>query len=177
MPAALELERFGDAIGEELVTELRNVGLEISTIAEEAMLETTELMELVTKLAIKEKDLLFRRLLLNSIARTVDFEGSPADFVITGAVWSDEPYAEVMDLGRRPGRRMPPIKALIPWVQYRLRVADEMVRSVAFLVARSIARKGIKGRHYFKRAEEVAKRNWPKILDRRVRAWLERGRT
>ncbi len=62
-----------------------------------------------------------------------------------------EIYPTVMELGRRPGAKMPPPSALERWVHLQLGVPNEEVMSVAFLVARAIARHGIKGRKFMKR--------------------------
>jgi len=76
------------------------------------------------------------------IGRAVVFVQPPADI-----------YAGVMELGRRPGKKFPPLQAMLFWVKTRLGIADEkQAKSVAFLVGRKIARKGIAGHFMFKRA-------------------------
>lgn len=65
-----------------------------------------------------------------------------------GRVFSSLPYALVLDQGRRPGARMPPAEALELWVERKLGIPLADVPGVAFLIARSIARKGITARHY-----------------------------
>lgn len=69
---------------------------------------------------------------------------------LEGRVFSSLPYAIVIDQGRAPGARMPPADALVPWVKRILNAGgtDEEVRSVAFVVARAIGRKGIKATHF-----------------------------
>jgi hypothetical protein len=62
-------------------------------------------------------------------------------------VYSVSPYAGVIEKGRRPGRRPPPTKALIPWVRRKLRVGRDEAKGVAFVVARAIGRRGIKGKY------------------------------
>lgn len=84
-------------------------------------------------------------------------------------------YAMVMEYGRRAGAKQPPAEALMPWVRRRIkpkqemskarkvarrgmgksgkqlesaRAKDDLIRSVAFLVARSIKRKGIRPRPF-----------------------------
>lgn len=77
---------------------------------------------------------------------------------LEGRVFSSLPYAIVMDQGRAPGARMPPPDALIPWVRRVMQVggSEEEVRAVAFVVARSIGRKGIKGREFMAHGLEKA---------------------
>jgi len=85
-----------------------------------------------------------------------------------GRIGSNLRYAAVMERGRAPGQKAPPIEALVPWVRRKLRPKpeklmrgrtklqraadkrrrmisrqDRAIRSVAFLVARKIGEKGI----------------------------------
>ena len=62
------------------------------------------------------------------------------------------PYAANVELGRRPGARMPPVGALVGWVQRKLGVSAKAARGVAFAVARKIARRGIRGVHMLRDA-------------------------
>ena len=83
-------------------------------------------------------------------------------------------YGRFVRGGRRPGRR-PPIEALIPWVQKKLGVPASRVRSVAFLIARKIGKKGIKPNPYHERALEQATPQIQYIvtaMGQRVTAWL-----
>jgi hypothetical protein len=75
---------------------------------------------------------------------------------LVGRIGSPLPYAIVMEEGRRPGARMPPVDAIKLWVVRKLKVPPQEADSVAFLVARSIARKGIEGRHMFAEGLEAA---------------------
>lgn len=77
-------------------------------------------------------------------------------------------YAYVQELGRKPGSRMPPVDAILLWVRrkhlggvYSTRTRRRMGskatqasqdRSVAFLIARSIGRKGTPAHHMFQKA-------------------------
>jgi hypothetical protein len=67
-----------------------------------------------------------------------------------GSTMTREIYPEIMEFGRRPGR-MPPPSALERWVQIVLKVPAEEVKGVAFVVARSIGKKGIKGRAFMRK--------------------------
>ncbi|SDD56114.1 hypothetical protein SAMN05192589_107116 [Paracidovorax valerianellae] len=66
---------------------------------------------------------------------------------VIGTVGSSQPSATFLELGTRP--HMPPVEALIPWVRAVLGVDRKRERSVAFLVARKIARKGTKAKPHF----------------------------
>ncbi len=69
---------------------------------------------------------------------------------VIGTVGSSQPSATFLELGTKP--HMPPIDALVPWVKAVLGVDPKRARSVAFLVARKIARKGTKPKRYFELA-------------------------
>lgn len=61
-------------------------------------------------------------------------------------VYNVAPYAAVIEHGRRAGKTPPPARALIPWVSRKLGIRGDEAKSVAFAVARSIGKKGIKGK-------------------------------
>jgi hypothetical protein len=64
-----------------------------------------------------------------------------------GSTMKNEVYPSVMEGGRRPGT-MPPSSALERWVHIVLGVPENEMRSVAYLVARAIQRRGIKGKFF-----------------------------
>lgn len=67
---------------------------------------------------------------------------------VIGTVGSSQPSATFVELGTKPHR--PPVAALEPWVKAVLGVRDpKKIKSVAFLVARKIARKGTKAQRPF----------------------------
>lgn len=63
---------------------------------------------------------------------------------------NDAPYSLFVESGRRAGARQPPVMALVPWVQRVLGVPERRARSVAFMVARAISRRGIPARPVLK---------------------------
>lgn len=65
-------------------------------------------------------------------------------------------YAEVMELGRRAGAKPPPQQALVGWMS-----RHGMDPKLAFVLARAIGRRGIKGRFYFKAAYDAVQRALP----------------
>jgi hypothetical protein len=69
---------------------------------------------------------------------------------ISGRVYSPLPYASPMEAGRRAGARMPPPSALTGWMR-----RHGIPTSAAFVVARSIGRRGIPGRFYLQRAYQA----------------------
>lgn len=61
-------------------------------------------------------------------------------------LFNDAPYAGVIESGRRPGGRMPPSAAIARWAQRRLGLSEADAKAAAFLIARAIARRGLRGR-------------------------------
>lgn len=59
---------------------------------------------------------------------------------VIGVVGSSQPALLFVEEGTKP--HMPPVAALVPWVRAVLGVDRKRERSVAYLVARKIARKG-----------------------------------
>lgn len=79
--------------------------------------------------------------------------GSP--FPFAGEVFSPLDYASPVEFGRKPGRR-PPTEAIEAWVIRKLGYKGKQARSVAFLIARAIGRRGTRGAFMFKRGFAVA---------------------
>jgi len=76
-------------------------------------------------------------------------------------------YAPWVELGRAAGERMPPPQALEKWVlrhgflggkSSRRRASASAIRSAAFVLARAIARRGIRPRPYMALAAAAAQR-------------------
>jgi hypothetical protein len=84
------------------------------------------------------------------------------------------PIDIVMERGRKPGSRMPPVSALIGWVRRHNMVKytkgrggtrvnrnyDRAVYGMAFVIAKSIARKGTRPHRYMGLAADRAELNW-----------------
>jgi hypothetical protein len=85
-------------------------------------------------------------------------------------------YAGVAaEFGRLPGK-FPPLAPLVLWVKQKFGIGDEkQARSVAFLLARKIARRGIAGHFAFQRALEVLVSEVKGIFERTIGAALERA--
>lgn len=94
--------------------------------------------------------------LRNSIAGEVKHLGALSIEGKVGSTLKDEIYPSVMEFGRRPGK-MPPPSALERWVQLKMGVAPEDVPGVAYIVARNIGRRGIKGKKFMERGWNASK--------------------
>ena len=77
------------------------------------------------------------------------------DNLIRGIVGTPAEYALPLEEGTRP--HFPPPSALISWVHFKLGVSDAEARGVAFLVARSISRKGTMGIWMFRGGWQAAR--------------------
>lgn len=86
--------------------------------------------------------------LAGSIFGEVTGTGMP----VKGIVGSPMEYAVVVEKGRRPGKRMPPVGPIALWAQRKLGVSAEEAQSVGFAIARTIAIKGFEGAYMFKNA-------------------------
>lgn len=61
-------------------------------------------------------------------------------------VYNDRPYAGVIEGGRRPGSRFPPMKLVARWAQRRLGLSEKEAARAAYPIAKAIAKRGLKGR-------------------------------
>lgn len=99
-----------------------------------------------------------------------EMHGSPV--AVHGVVAAGPPadrYALVVERGRTPGRRMPPAEALLVWVRQKLHPAsDKIARSLAFVIARSVGRKGFPGVHMFENAFRAHQANVRRLIRRRA---------
>jgi len=66
------------------------------------------------------------------------------------------PYPVVIEKGRKPGAKMPPPDALVPWVMHRLAVSSQQAVVISWAVARLIAIRGIRGKF-------VLRDTWPDV--------------
>ncbi len=70
----------------------------------------------------------------------------------TGATLSnDAPHAAVIEFGRRAGARRPPLGSIIGWVSRKLGVGGSAGRSLAYVIARAIGRRGLPAYAVFRR--------------------------
>jgi len=78
-------------------------------------------------------------------------QGWKAAKLDNGAVlFNDTPYAAVIEHGRRPGSKQPPLAPIAEWLEQKLRGKVKnrkkrlaQARSLAFVVARAIGRRGL----------------------------------
>ncbi|MCY3824870.1 MAG: HK97 gp10 family phage protein [Nitrospinae bacterium] len=139
---------------------------EVFRLAREAMAEVTEMLrrEVVVRTPVGASGNL-----KGSIFTEIKGEGRGA---IRGVVASRADYADHVEFGRRPGGAMPPWREGSPlyrWVVRNLESRSGEFESVAFLVARAIARRGTRGRRMFARSFEENQRR----IEGRIRELLD----
>ncbi|HKC98921.1 MAG TPA: HK97 gp10 family phage protein [Methylomirabilota bacterium] len=97
------------------------------------------------------------RRLAGSISSRIEGQG----LALQGVVGPSVQYGIYVEFGRRAGARMPPVDALIGWVQRHTPRAllprrggrrDDFLRSRAFALARAISRRGIPPRPFMRPA-------------------------
>ena len=71
-------------------------------------------------------------------------------------------YARYVEYGRKPGK-MPPPDILEAWAYKKFRLSHKEARSMAWALARSIAKKGTKAHPFFEPAVESG---WRKMIDK-----------
>ncbi len=74
--------------------------------------------------------------------------------MVKGIVSHSKPHGDVIELGRRPGKKMPPPGVLLEWIKLRIGATGETAKQIEFLIRRKIARKGFPGIHMFQKAFE-----------------------
>jgi len=67
-------------------------------------------------------------------------------------VYNVSPYAGVIEHGRRPGARMPPVQVIARWLQRARGLSRKEAEAAAFPVARAIAARGIAGKQVMTKA-------------------------
>lgn len=91
----------------------------------------------------------------SELARSITHEVKPT----FARVYSTMNYAEVVEKGRGENKPPPPPKALYEWLD-----RHGIDRQAAFVIARAIGRRGIKGRFFMKNAREKVDRALPGFI-------------
>lgn len=111
---------------------------------------------------------IFQRLVSGEHPPPVDRGTSRRQFHVAnlsnGAVIYDSAaHFPILEEGRRPGARMPPVKAIYEWVRRKqigatlvggAKSVEAQQKSIAYLIARKIAERGLKAHHFFRRLEQ-----------------------
>jgi len=85
---------------------------------------------------------------------------------VTGIVGHQSKYGDVIEMGRRPGQKMPPAGTLLRWVEIKTGLTGKPARQVEFLIRRKIGKKGFEGAHMFEKAWNENQDALKRIFDR-----------
>jgi hypothetical protein len=139
----------------------------VDPLMDAAMTETVMLLERETK---RRTPVGVTEALRGSIAGEVRYGQTADRGVLLGGVGTPMAYGAVVEHGRKPGGKMPPIDALELWVRRKVwmdggdggrrRPTVQQARGIAFAIARKIAREGTEGVHMF---EEALRENEDKV--------------
>ena len=97
-----------------------------------------------------------------ALKRSIHSDAQP----MSARIFSMKAYAMPVEFGRRKGARMPPPNALRGWARRKGGNPN-----LAFVVARAIARRGIKGRFFMKAAHQAIVMKMPfqmKLVEKKV---------
>jgi hypothetical protein len=91
---------------------------------------------------------------MSSVVRSIHSDSR----ALNARVYSTHRAAQHIEVGRKPGSRLPPVAVMARWAAERGFVADP------FLLARAVARRGIKGRYFMRGARSRMKLRWRQYL-------------
>ncbi len=100
--------------------------------------------------------------LLNSLTYKlrIRYNKPTIDFTVKDAAGK---YADVIEYGRKPGAKMPPVSAIEKWIKIKplklrnrqgefIKSTESAIKSAAFAIAKSIGENGIEGINYYQDA-------------------------
>jgi hypothetical protein len=118
--------------------------------------------------------------LLNSLTSKVRirYNKPTVDFTVKGDAGQ---YADVIEYGRKPNSRMPPVSAIEQWIRIKplklrnrqgefIKSTESAIKSAAYAIAKSIGEKGIEGIHYY---QDAINDTWPEYQDQLMEAFVK----
>lgn len=118
--------------------------------------------------------------LLNSLTYKIRVRyGKPTiDFTVKGPAGQ---YADVIEFGRKPNSKMPPVSAIEKWIRMKplklrnrqgefIKSTETAIKSAAYNIARSIGEKGIEGINYY---GEAIDDTWDDYKDKLMNAYVK----
>ena len=118
--------------------------------------------------------------LLNSLIYKIKVRyGKPTiDFSVKGTAGQ---YADVIEVGRKPNSKMPPVSAIEKWIRMKplklrnrqgefIKSTESAIKAAAYNIARSIGKKGIEGINYY---GEAIDDTWDDYKDKLMDAYIK----
>jgi hypothetical protein len=118
--------------------------------------------------------------LLNSLTykTRIRYNKPTVDFTVKGDAGQ---YADVIEFGRKPNSRMPPVSAIEQWIRIKplklrnrqgefIKSTESAIKSAAYAIAKSIGEKGIEGIHYY---QDAINDTWPEYQDQLMDAFVK----
>lgn len=118
--------------------------------------------------------------LIKSLYYNIKYKGGNPNIDFTVSNGQAAKYADVIELGRTPGAKMPPVSAIEQWIRIKplklrnrqgsfIKATESNIKSAAFAIAKSISKNGIEGINYYKEAIEDT---WDEYGDKLIDAYL-----
>ena len=90
-------------------------------------------------------------------------------------------YADVIEFGRRPGAKMPPVSAIEKWLKLKpiklrnrqgefIKSTESAIKSAAYAIAQSIGKNGIQGINYY---GEAIDDTWDEYKDKLMEGYIK----
>lgn len=90
-------------------------------------------------------------------------------------------YADVIEFGRTPGAKMPPVKAIEAWIRLKplklrnrqgefIKSTESNIKSAAFAIAKRIGKNGIEGINYY---QEAVDDTWDEYKDKLIEGYVK----
>jgi hypothetical protein len=118
--------------------------------------------------------------LLNSLTYKlrVRYNKPTIDFTVKGQAGQ---YADVIEFGRKPNSKMPPVAAIEKWIRMKplklrnkqgefIKSTESAIKSAAYNIARSIGKNGIVGINYY---AEAIDDTWDEYKDKLMDAYIK----
>ena len=118
--------------------------------------------------------------LLNSLTYKlrIRYNKPTIDFTVKGDAGR---YADVIEYGRKPGAKMPPVSAIEKWIRIKplklrnrqgefIKSTESAIKSAAFAIAKSIGENGIEGISYY---QDAINDTWPDYSEQLFQAYAK----
>lgn len=118
--------------------------------------------------------------LLNSLTYKlrIRYNKPTIDFTVKGDAGR---YADVIEYGRKPGAKMPPVSAIEKWIKIKplklrnrqgefIKSTESAIKSAAFAIAKSIGENGIEGINYY---QDAINDTWEDYSEQLIQAYAK----